>query len=140
MKKKYKKTKIPQIVRRKVWINFLGRNFDAMCMCCNIEPISINNFNCGHIISEKDGGSTKIDNLRPICTQCNSSMGIMNMEEFMEKYGFEKYNNWDGFKENNGMNFKKSKIKKIKQKSKNNSNGLKPRTLKKRFLRHYGIG
>jgi len=47
------------------------------------------NFACGHIISEYEGGSLDVNNLRPVCTTCNSSMGIRNMRDFMreEKMG-----------------------------------------------------
>ena len=44
-------------------------------------------FHCGHIISEANGGEIKLDNLRPICHSCNSSMGTVNMDEFIIKYG-----------------------------------------------------
>ena len=35
---------------------------------------------------ESKGGSTNIENLRPICSKCNGSMATQNMEEFMKKY------------------------------------------------------
>lgn len=82
------KEKIPATVRNAVWIKYIGELHNAKCFCCNIEPITKGNFNCGHIISEKNGGKVHLDNLRPICCLCNSSMGVMNMFEFMEKYGF----------------------------------------------------
>ena len=41
-------------------------------------------FNCGHIIAEVNGGETNVSNLRPICQNCNSSMGITNMDDFMK--------------------------------------------------------
>ena len=43
-------------------------------------------FECGHVVSEKNGGKPTIDNLRPICSFCNKSVGTMNMEEFKKKY------------------------------------------------------
>jgi 5-methylcytosine-specific restriction endonuclease McrA len=68
------------------------------CLCCNYQEIRQIEFYCGplrgeerlesgafsdcHVILEKNGGKTNLDNLRPICTQCNLSMGIMNMLEF----------------------------------------------------------
>ena len=60
------------------------------CQCCKTEVISKNNFDCGHIISEKNGGNVHLDNLKPICRSCNSSMGRTNMNDFMIKYGFDK--------------------------------------------------
>ena len=41
------------------------------------------NFCAGHIIPESCGGFATIDNLRPICSQCNSSMGNTNMRKFI---------------------------------------------------------
>jgi hypothetical protein len=32
------------------------------------------------------GGQTNVKNLRPICAQCNLSMGSMNMNEFKKKF------------------------------------------------------
>ena len=55
-------------------------------MCCKSSKISQLNFHCGHIISDKKGGEITVDNLRPICNQCNSSMGTMNMNEFIKKH------------------------------------------------------
>ena len=44
-------------------------------------------FHCGHVISEFNGGNATIDNLRPICPSCNSSMGRTNMDIFMMRHG-----------------------------------------------------
>ena len=44
-------------------------------------------FHCGHIIAVSKGGDTTCDNLKPICQSCNSSMGNMNMNNFIKKYG-----------------------------------------------------
>jgi 5-methylcytosine-specific restriction endonuclease McrA len=41
------------------------------------------NFVVGHIVSIKNGGETSLENLLPICTLCNSSMGTMNMDDFI---------------------------------------------------------
>ena len=60
-----------------------------MCVCCNIESISLANFDCGHIISEKHGGKITLDNLRPICRLCNLSMKTKNMNDFMDDYGLD---------------------------------------------------
>ena len=39
-------------------------------------------FNCGHIIAEANGGGIIVSNLKPICQNCNSSMGTKNMDDF----------------------------------------------------------
>ena len=41
-------------------------------------------FEAGHIIAERCGGPTNIENLRPICSLCNRSMGLKNMIDFMK--------------------------------------------------------
>ncbi len=62
-----------------------------MCnTCCNTTTISITNFHCGHIVNNKDGGTVNIDNLKPICGLYNSSMGTMNMNDFIKKCRFDK--------------------------------------------------
>ena len=66
-------------------------------MCCSTEIISISNFECGHIKSEKDGGEVNIDNLRPICGNCNKSIGTKNMDDFMTQYKIKKPENWNGY-------------------------------------------
>jgi hypothetical protein len=91
-KPKIKKTKekIPLPVKNTLWAKFFGENINGVCQCCKTTPIHLTNFDCGHIISEKNGGNVHLDNLRPICRTCNSSMGIQNMNEYMIKYGFDK--------------------------------------------------
>jgi 5-methylcytosine-specific restriction endonuclease McrA len=86
--KKSGKEKIPAAVKQAVWNTYVGEgNGIGNCYCCRNSVISQGNFACGHIKAEKNGGLVSIDNLRPICTKCNSSMGTMDMEEFIEKYG-----------------------------------------------------
>ncbi len=89
-KERYRKEKIPSTLRNVVWNQFFQDVAIGKCPCCKTEPITRGNFVCGHIISEKRGGETNVQNLRPICSQCNSSMGTQNMDDFMKKYGFDK--------------------------------------------------
>jgi 5-methylcytosine-specific restriction endonuclease McrA len=89
-KEKKTKEKIPASVKNTLWsINF-DNSIQGNCQCCKTEVISKNNFDCGHIISEKNGGKVHLDNLKLICRSCNSSMGTTNMNDFMTKYGFDK--------------------------------------------------
>ena len=81
-----KKEKIPATIRNQVWSKYNNIK-DPKCWCCKTEPITRNNFECGHVISEYNKGTVHLDNLRPICSLCNKSMGTKNMIEFMEKYG-----------------------------------------------------
>ena len=83
------KKKIPITLKRKVWDKWIGEDIGkSKCVCCKLTDITQLNFACGHIISENDGGELNVNNLKPICTSCNSSMGITNMDVFINKYGF----------------------------------------------------
>jgi 5-methylcytosine-specific restriction endonuclease McrA len=83
--KKLRKS-IPKIVRNLVWDKNIGKEKGiGECDVCKSE-IDSKNFECGHIISVKDGGGTNIENLLPICSSCNKSMGPKNLLEFKEKY------------------------------------------------------
>ncbi len=83
-----KKKLIPLTLKRKVWAAQIGEDIGkTKCLCCRLTDISQMNFHCGHIISEANGGEINVDNLRPICQSCNSSMGTVNMDVFMNKYG-----------------------------------------------------
>ena len=84
---KYKKKIIPKSLKKQVWDTWIGPNVGATkCLCCKHEEIRQIEFHCGHIISEVKGGQTNVNNLRPICAQCNLSMGSMNMNEFKKKF------------------------------------------------------
>ena len=95
--KKKGKEKIPVAVRKIVWNTYIGKdNVKGKCLCCNGEDITSTNFECGHVKSEKNGGEVSIDNLRPICSSCNKSMGTNDMDEFMTRYKIKKPKNWNG--------------------------------------------
>ena len=85
----YKKRSIPTTLKRIVWNFWIGEEIGkTKCMCCKLTDITQLAFNCGHIIAESKGGELKMENLKPICQSCNSSMGKQNMHEFIQKYGF----------------------------------------------------
>jgi hypothetical protein len=80
-----KKQNVPATLKRAVWHTHMGDCVGkAKCVCCQITDITQLSFHCGHIVSEKNGGSIDLTNLRPICQNCNSSMGSRNMDEFIE--------------------------------------------------------
>jgi 5-methylcytosine-specific restriction endonuclease McrA len=88
-KKPRKKQAIPKAVRVHVWNLYIGPNIiEHRCLCCKKSLIKNTEFEVGHIISEKDGGTQEISNLRPICTPCNLSMGTTNMIEYIKKFGY----------------------------------------------------
>ena len=85
VKTKKKKT-IPHILRQTVWDTWIGEDFGtSKCWCCKKNQIRQMNFDCGHVVSEYAGGKAILENLRPICRICNSSMQTENMIEFMER-------------------------------------------------------
>ena len=85
--KNIRKKTIPSTVKRLVWNNYIGENIGkSKCYCCKLTDITQLSFHCGHIIAEKNGGKIDINNLRPICQNCNSSMGTTNMNDFIDKY------------------------------------------------------
>ena len=83
--KKVRKT-IPKSLKNIVWDKHIGKEKGVgECDVCKCQ-IDSKNFDCGHIISVKNGGETNETNLLPICATCNKSMGIENLNEFKEKY------------------------------------------------------
>ena len=85
---KKKKQSIPKNVRIIIWNHYIGEDIiKHKCLCCKKVAISNTNFEVGHVLSEKNGGTHEINNLRPICFSCNHSMGAENMIDFVVKYG-----------------------------------------------------
>lgn len=83
-----KKKSIPLTLKRKVWNTHIGEDIGkTVCLCCKLTEITQLSFSCGHIISEFNGGEIRLDNLKPICVSCNSSMGTKNMDDFIKKFG-----------------------------------------------------
>ena len=81
-----RKKKISKKNRQEVWTKYNGNNVKFKCFCCNdIELNGLGSWECGHIISEINGGNLNIENLRPICSGCNKSIATANMIEYMSK-------------------------------------------------------
>jgi 5-methylcytosine-specific restriction endonuclease McrA len=82
------KVKISHSLRRNVWNMYIGEDIgSSTCPCCDITKITQLNFDCGHVKPESSGGQTNINNLRPICGSCNTSMGQFHMVSFMKSHG-----------------------------------------------------
>ena len=130
----YPKEKIPCAVRNSVWSLYIGQQYSGLCSCCNFEPITKTNFECGHVLSEKNAGKVNLLNLRPICSACNKSVGTRNMESFMEQYGFVKNKNWNN-KPNSGC------INNVVDNKIIESNKLKPssKSISKQLIRKIGM-
>ena len=84
--------KVPSSLKHNVWTTYIGEKFDGKCgvTWCNnkITPFT---FEAGHNIPFSKGGATTIDNLRPICSDCNKSMGNrFTIDEYSEQYKSKK--------------------------------------------------
>ena len=74
---------IPSALKRLVWDKYIGESIGkSKCTCCGLTDITQMSFHCGHVIADAQGGTCTIENLRPICQNCNSSMGAVNMDRF----------------------------------------------------------
>ena len=75
-----KRQSIPYNIRIKVWVKQNGEQWSGKCCICS-NTINITNFHCGHDIAVSKGGETVVDNLKPICSTCNLSMGTKTIHE-----------------------------------------------------------
>lgn len=85
------KKQIPKALKTAVWLTYVGRKFEAKCYVswCKtvITPFS---FETGHNVPESKGGQTSLGNLRPICSQCNKSMGNrFTIDEFSKSFAVQ---------------------------------------------------
>ena len=82
--KTVKKKSIPAAIKKLVWNKNIGEDVGkSKCYCCKSTDITQTSFHCGHVIAESKGGKTIVSNLKPICQNCNSSMGTKDMNDFM---------------------------------------------------------
>lgn len=59
-----------------MWKKYIGEEIGkSKCYCCQSNDVTQMSFHAGHVVSEKDGGEISVENLRPICQNCNLSMG-----------------------------------------------------------------
>jgi hypothetical protein len=83
------KAKIPSKVRADVWNTYQDQNMAiGKCCCCKRATIKQADFEVGHVLAEACGGTMEINNLRPICSTCNKSMGRLNMVDYVKRYGY----------------------------------------------------
>lgn len=78
---KYIKKKIPKALKRQIWLKKIGNNIEGKCYVCS-RIIYNDDHECGHIIAEVNGGETTLENLIPICKNCNRSCHTKNLDEF----------------------------------------------------------
>ena len=68
-------------LRKQVWKKRNGEVIGGKCFCCD-KGITFARFECGHIVSWATGESTTLDNLEPVCKNCNVKCGKKNLLEF----------------------------------------------------------
>ena len=84
----YNRKSVPKRLKQLIWNKYIGEeNGVGVCQCCKVSEISQMDFHCGHIIASSRGGEMTLDNLIPLCAQCNLSMGSQDY------YSFSKYFN-----------------------------------------------
>jgi len=86
---KNKKKAISPKLRIQVWKKQFGDENEGVCpfyKCDSLINNGLNGFHCGHIISEFNGGETNLENLKPICSKCNSKMGTEDWKTFEKRY------------------------------------------------------
>ena len=89
----FKRKTIPRKLKYDVWDKYIGpEHARAKCYCCRTTVIEKTKFTCGHIKPVSKGGDNSINNLKPICEQCNLCMGSMNMVDYIKLYYPENYN------------------------------------------------
>jgi hypothetical protein len=74
--------KITQKKRKQLWENYFKGYKNGLCQICKTEEITFKTFESGHIESRHHGGTIEIDNLLPMCRDCNKDMRTRNAEEY----------------------------------------------------------
>ena len=77
-----KRENISNLVKSMIWVDTYGENYSVKCYVCELNTITPFKHHVGHIIALSSGGTNDKTNLRPICEQCNLTMGRKNMNEF----------------------------------------------------------
>jgi hypothetical protein len=79
------KKKISKEAREQIWERCIGNRAKTECPVCKKRTIRMTDFSAGHIVAEACGGATDTTNLLPICGNCNSRMGTMNLYDYCLK-------------------------------------------------------
>jgi hypothetical protein len=80
------KRMITSALRKKVWDKEFGTHSEGKCPIQKCTSILFKEqdsaFHCGHIIPKCRGGEDIVENLRPICANCNARMGCRHWDEY----------------------------------------------------------
>lgn len=78
--------RIPSAVRGTLWKRYFGpETAVGTCFICN-QLIMRDSFEAGHFLAKARGGSDNLDNLRPVCRNCNASMGTQSIQVYKRRY------------------------------------------------------
>lgn len=78
--------RVPITLRTKVWDRYIGLDKGSWKCFCGKTIYQID-FEAGHVVVVSKGGTTTIENLRPVCSMCNKSMGSENLFDFIASIG-----------------------------------------------------
>jgi hypothetical protein len=80
------KRMITAALRKKVWDKEFGTQMEGKCPIKNCTSMLFKEqdsaFHCGHIVPKCRGGEDIVENLRPICANCNARMGCKHWDEY----------------------------------------------------------
>ena len=76
--------------RLNVWLAYFGPTYTEKCFCCHRNTLKyFDSWHVAHFVAQSKGGSDKISNLRPVCAQCNLTMGSSSIEDFQSLNHFK---------------------------------------------------
>ena len=85
----YDRKTINTKLKNQIWLEEFEAKNSGNCPiweCKKVLDKSVSNsWQCGHLISVKNGGSNKLENFRPICPACNLQMSDTNWDEYVDK-------------------------------------------------------
>jgi hypothetical protein len=88
---RYQREKISSHLKSDIWKKEFKSKAIGTCPVIFCEnQIEKKAFICGHIISVSNGGINDLDNLRPICGDCNMKMSSTNWNEYEKNLIYEK--------------------------------------------------
>ncbi len=80
--------KFTKAERKKIWNEHVGpfeTTFSGPCYTKCGSVIYRDDFHMAHCVALKKGGSNELSNIRPVCKDCNLSMGTGDLHEFSNK-------------------------------------------------------
>jgi len=84
--KTQKKEAFPDWFKSMIWRKNNGSLEKCICKVCSLNIISSDSFSAGHILPESKGGMMCLENIMPICPECNSQMGSRHLYWFAWHY------------------------------------------------------